>query len=203
MIFVWYPLFVFVCFKRDLFVVRISTNWVFGLCFIISFISLERLFKLLSSFFLLYTFVVGVKSKFLLKSFTLTLWERNAVKLTTFPSGSDLNLIDSSIFLRNWKKFSLILRWMKLHPEFLFFLFALLFWRPLSVFSISLNFSLSLNFSWILMSMIHCYVFDFFVLIFQFCNFLIPWLIVCICCLLLSGRWSWPIPSGVFCAKWL
>ena len=104
MIFVWYPLFVFICFKRDFFAVRILINWVFELCFIISFISLERLFKLLSSLFLLYTFSLGVKSKFLFKSFTLIFWERKAVKLTAFPSGSDLNLIDSSIFLRNWKK---------------------------------------------------------------------------------------------------
>ena len=202
MIFVWYSLY-FVCFKRNLFVVRIFTHWVFELCFVISLISLERLFKLLSSLFLLYNFGVGVKSKFLFKSFTLIFWKRKAVKLTTFPSGSDLNLIDSSIFLRNSKKFSLLLRWMKLHQAFLFFLFGFLFWRSLVRFCILLNFSFSLNFSWILMSMIRCYVFGFIVLIFQFCNYLIPLLIVCICCWLLSGRWSWSIPSGVFYAKWL
>ena len=175
MIFVLYPLFVFMCFKRDFFAVRILTNWVFELCFIISFISLERLFKLLSSLFLLYTFSVGVKSKFLFKSFTLTFWERKAVKLTAFPSRSDLNLIDSSIFLRNWKRFTLLLQWMKLHPAFLFFLFGFLFCRQLVRFCILSNFLFSLNFSWMLMSMIRCYVLGFFVLIFQFWFFqLIP-----------------------------
>ena len=129
MIFVWYPLFVFISFKRNFFAVKILTNWVFELCFIIIFISLERLFKLLFSLFLLYTFSVGVKSKFFFKSFTSTFWERKAVKLTAFPCGSDLNLIDSSIFLRNFQRFTLLLRWMKLHPVFLFFLFGFLLCR--------------------------------------------------------------------------
>ena len=75
-----------------------------------SFISLKKLFKSLSSSFLLCTFGVGKKVKFLLKCSYSLFEEESTVKLTTFPSGSDLYLIFSSIFLPNLTKFSLCLR---------------------------------------------------------------------------------------------
>ena len=91
------------------------------------------------------------------------------------------------------KKFSLSLQWMKLHSAFLFFLFGLLFWRPLVRFLDFLGVFVQTEF------FVHfdeydpccCYLFDLFVL-------LIPWLIVCFCCWLLSGKWCWSIPSDVF-----
>ena len=96
-----------------------------------SFISLKKLFISLSSSFLLHTFGVGIKSKFLFKSLYSLFQNENAVKLTTFSSGLDLYLIDSSIFLRNLTKFSLRLRWMKSYSVFLFFLLGLLYRRSL------------------------------------------------------------------------
>ena len=51
-----------------------------------------------------------MKFKFLFKSLYSLFEKEDAVKLTTFPSGSDLYLIVSSIFLRNLTKFSLSLR---------------------------------------------------------------------------------------------
>ena len=51
-----------------------------------------------------------MKFKSLLKSLYSLFEKENAVKLTTFPSGSDLHLIGSPIFLRNLTKFSLCLQ---------------------------------------------------------------------------------------------
>ena len=50
-----------------------------------------------------------MKFKFLFKCLYSLFEKENAVKLTKFPFGSDLNLIDSSIFLRNLTKFQLCL----------------------------------------------------------------------------------------------
>ena len=98
---------------------------------VFSFIGPKKLFKSLSSSFLLYTFDVGMKFTFLFKSLYSFFEKENAAKLLSVPSGSDLYLIVSSVFLRNLTKFSLCLRWIKLHLVFLFFLFGFLFWRPL------------------------------------------------------------------------
>ena len=100
MIFAWCPTFVFVCFEQSIFFVSIfieSLEWAF------SFTSLKKLFMSLSSSFLLHTFGVGIKFNCFLKSLYSLFAKENAVILTAFPSGSDLYLIDSSMFLRNLK----------------------------------------------------------------------------------------------------
>ena len=55
-----------------------------------SIISLKKLFKSLSGSLLLYTFGADIKFRFLFKSLYSLFEKKNAVKLNTFPSGSNL-----------------------------------------------------------------------------------------------------------------
>lgn len=82
-----------------------------------SFISLKKLFKSLSTLFSLFTFSVGMKFKLLLKSLYSLFEKEYIAQLTTFPSRSGLYLIETLTFLRNLTRFSLYLRWMKLHSK--------------------------------------------------------------------------------------
>ena len=71
-----------------------------------SLIRLEKSFKSASSSFLLCTFGVGIKFKFLFKSLYSTLVNKCLVKLIIFPFGLDWCLIDFSIVFRKLLKFS-------------------------------------------------------------------------------------------------
>ena len=135
----------------------------------ISFISLNNLFKSLSSSFLLYTFGVGMKFNFFKKSLCSLFEKENTVKLITFYYGSDLYLINSSIFFRNLTRFSLCRQSWKLHSLHLYiyiyiyiymyiyilyiiyiyiclFCLAFCFGYRWSIFRTSLDFSFNLNF---------------------------------------------------------
>ena len=70
-----------------------------------SLIRLKKSFKSASSSFLLYTFGVGIKFKFLFKSLYSALVNECLVKLI-FPFGLDWCLIDFSIVFRKLLKFS-------------------------------------------------------------------------------------------------
>ena len=63
-----------------------------------SFTSLNKLFKSLSNSFLLYIFGVRMIFKFLV-DFCYFFAKENYCRWTTFPYGSDWNLIDFSVFL--------------------------------------------------------------------------------------------------------
>ena len=106
-----------------------------------------------------------MKFKFLIRVLDSLFEKENTVKFITFPSGSDLYLIFSSVFLCNLTKFSLCIREMKSHSVFLFFLFGLLFGRPLVCFLI---FFFDFFFDFDEYDPCWCYLFDLLVLIFQF-----------------------------------
>ena len=155
-----------------------SSNCAFG------FISLRKLFKLLSSSksIVCYLFYFWCLYE---------IWRLTAVRLTILPYGSDLYLTDSLFFLRNSTKFSLCLRWMKL--VFLLPSSDSCFGSRCSVFWTFLDFLSRLIFLWILMSMIHavitCLIYSIKFSISAF-NFAISWSLDLYLFLLLTVVWK-------------
>ena len=155
-----------------------SSNCDFG------FISLRKLFKLLSSSksIICYLFYFWCLYE---------IWRLTAVRLTILPYGSDLYLTDSLFFLRNSTKFSLCLRWMKL--VFLLPSSDSCFGGRCSVFWTFLDFLSRLIFLWILMRMIHVvitcliYLIKFSISAF---NFAISWSLDLYLFLLLTDVWK-------------